>query len=135
MRASGRHPGGRVAGGEGLLAGLIHDVPLVLARHFVGNLRSLLLAVAVLLALALRRALRHARCLSPTKGENRGRPEVTGIQPPSPCTFPYEFEVGPGVARFQFETPCIGSGCSLMRNPHHDTTAGMIEWSPSSFPS
>src|SRR3546814_18696552 len=42
MRASGRHPGGRVAGGEGLLAGLIHDVPLVLARHFVGNLRSLL---------------------------------------------------------------------------------------------
>src|SRR3546814_764646 len=86
MRASGRHPGGRVAGGEGLLAGLIHDVPLVLARHFVGNLRSLLLAVAVLLALALRRALRHARCLSPTKGENRGRPEVTGITPPSLCT-------------------------------------------------
>src|SRR3546814_4413286 len=78
MRASGRHPGGRVAGGEGLLAGLIHDVPLVLARHFVGNLRSLLLAVAVLLALALRRALRHARCLSPTKGENReiGRAHV-----------------------------------------------------------
>src|SRR3546814_17165699 len=71
MRASGRHPGGRVAGGEGLLAGLIHDVPLVLARHFVGNLRSLLLAVAVLLALALRRALRHARCLSPRSEERR----------------------------------------------------------------
>src|SRR3546814_19251567 len=61
MRASGRHPGGRVAGGEGLLAGLIHDVPLVLARHFVGNLRSLLLAVAVLIALASRSALCHAR--------------------------------------------------------------------------
>src|SRR3546814_13668181 len=57
LRASGRHPGGRVAGGGGFLAGLIHDVPLVLARHFVGNPRSLLLAVAVLLALALRGAL------------------------------------------------------------------------------
>src|SRR3546814_18157212 len=32
MRASGRHPGGRVAGGEGLLAGLIHEVRLVLSR-------------------------------------------------------------------------------------------------------
>src|SRR3546814_16752464 len=59
LRASGRHPGGRVAGGEGLLAVLIPGFLLGRERHFVVNLSCLLFQVAVLLALAMRRAHSH----------------------------------------------------------------------------
>jgi len=109
---SGR-PGRRIAGREGLLAGLLDDVELALALLALarlgftrlawrgrasGRLSGALLGnrVAALAALA-DNALGHGNASSRILREDRmgrERPNVTGIRPLSLCTFPYGLQVG-----------------------------------------